>query len=62
MQKENRYVLEISDWGRLLSTQTFLSDESCKRNMIETIVGCYSIKHKLNQEDKQELLKRFYDN
>ena len=62
VQKENRYVLEISDWGRLLSTQTFLSDESCKRNMLETIVGCYSIKHKLNQEDKQELLKRFYDN
>jgi hypothetical protein len=62
VQKENRYILEISDWGRLLSTQTFLSDESCKRNMIETIVGCYSIKHKLNQEDKQELLKRFYDN
>ena len=27
VQKENRYVLEISDWGRLLSTQTFLSDD-----------------------------------
>ena len=58
VQKENRYVLEISDWGRLLSTKTFLSDESCKRNMIETIVNCYSIDHKLNPDEKKELFKK----
>lgn len=62
VQKENRYILEISDWGRLLSTKTFLSDESCKRSMIETIVSCYSVTHEFNQEEKQELPKKFYDN
>lgn len=62
VQKENRYILQISDWGRLLSTKTFLSDESCKRSMIETIVSCYSATHEFNQVEKQELLKKFYDN
>lgn len=62
VQKENRYILQISDWGRLLSTKTFLSDESCKRSMIETIVSCYSATHEFNQVEKQELLRKFYDN
>ena len=61
IQKYNRYELEISDWGRLLSTQTFLSDEACKQDMIERVVSCYSIKKQLNEAEKQVLLDRFND-
>lgn len=60
-QKQNKYVLEISDWGRYLSTETFFSDESCKRDMIERVIGCYSFKYKLNKDEKQELLNSFIE-
>ena len=33
-----------------------------KRSMIETIVSCYSATHEFNQVEKQELLRKFYDN
>ena len=59
VQKLDKYELQISDWGRLLSTQTFISDESCKRDMIERVIGFYSIKNKLNKDAKQELLNSF---
>lgn len=60
-QKQDKYELVISDWGRYLSTETFLSDESCKRDMMERVIGCYSFKHRLNKDEKQELLNSFIE-